>query len=217
MTIIDKIRQHETEILTEETPGRLVQCPKCGIKASTFKKHAQRKRFVYVIVRNVVNQILTLLVRWRCSNCRGTFTRYPDFLLPYKRYAKDHILSLSSEYLEHENTSYRKVVECEGKVLLHKKEDEEISDMQLEGSTVWKWVSFLGNLTSVVHEALQLIRAKSPGSEIFRKLFPVYPKKYRSQRRRKTLQSGTFHLRIEQEHRNIFGVSIFHPVGNSHL
>ncbi|MCP4991028.1 MAG: hypothetical protein GY928_34760 [Colwellia sp.] len=217
MSIIEKIRQQETKILTEETPGGLIQCPKCNTKTSIFKRHTQRKRFVYVIVRNVVNQILTLLVRWRCSNCKGTFTRYPDYLLPYKRYAKDHILSLSREYLENENTSYRKVVECEEKVFLHQKEGEDLSDMQLEGSTVWKWVSFLGKLTSVVHEALQLIRAKSPGSEIFRKMFPVYPRKYISQRRRKILQSGIFHIRIEQEHRNIFGASIFHPVGNSHL
>ena len=70
----------------------LPSCRHCNTSSKDFKRHEARQRQFYVISENIVNVILGLLIRWKCSGCDITFTDYPEFAVPYKRYTVDRYI-----------------------------------------------------------------------------------------------------------------------------
>jgi len=81
-------------------PFDLKTCPICKEAPDYFKPHDCRKRVFLVIVEWVVQKIESVLGRWKCPLCNHTFTYYPNFAIPYKRYVKDNILTQVSHFKE---------------------------------------------------------------------------------------------------------------------
>ena len=84
-----------------------------------------------------------------------------------------------------------------------------IDERYFEGSTVWRWLSFIGSLRHTLNNALNLIRQKSPASSIFRQIYPIHPKKYRSDKRKNILQRSMRLFYAEDEFQRLFKISIF--------
>lgn len=117
-----------------------------------------------------------VLVRWKCSLCKKTFTVYPDFVLPHKRYVRSDVLGLSEKYLEDSKLSY------DG-LLWNGTSRTGYLDNQnrfLWPSTIRRWVIWLGSQEDYLRKALDLLRQKCPSTKVFRQVFLIPPHKYKS-------------------------------------
>ncbi len=204
MTILEKIKAHEQEVLSTKHPTALNTCPICKEVHKSFNAHQKRKRLFLIIMGNIVKEIWSLLGRWKCLICRSTFTYYPDFAIPHKRYVKEKVLELSQRYVEDDNTSYREVASNDGTPIVY-----ETGERYFEHTTVWKWVGHIGSLEQILSRGLELIREKDPSSKIFRQIHPINPRKYRSEERRKLLARCMRMFIIEGEFKKVFKASIF--------
>ena len=159
---------------------------------------------------------MSLITRWKCPLCGQTFTVYPEFALPYKRYLRDTILEKSTQYIEDDlpekgkRVSYRRLVK-ENKMALGYASTEtgNIDERQLAPSTAHRWLSTLSCLSNTIRKGQELIKQKSSTSTIFRKILPVTSVKYRSTKRKKALQDCRKLLHVNEEYQKIFGPSIF--------
>lgn len=194
------------EVLSKKQPPQLCTCPNCNGEPKYFNHHSFRQRIFLVIIEGFVNKVYSYVSRWKCPVCGKTFTYYPEFLLPYKRYLKDDIIRLSQKYVEDDNTTYRKIVTHEGASIVYHG-----SESYFEGSTVWRWLSFTGSLVTPLSNGLNLIKQKSPESGIFRKIRPINFKKYRSEYRKNILSNALRVFICEEKLRTLFGTSIFSP------
>ncbi|MCP4911591.1 MAG: hypothetical protein GY909_00620 [Oligoflexia bacterium] len=204
MSIIEKIKAHEQEVRATKYPPDSHICPNCKEAHKSFKPHQKRNRLFLVIIGNIVNKIRSLLGRWRCLICGATFTYYPDFAIPCKRYVKEKVLELSRKYVEDDDTSYRKVASNNRFPIVH-----ETGEHYFDHTTVWRWVGYIGSLEQRLSRALKLIREKEPSSKIFRQIHPVNPRKYRSKGRRKLLDRCMRLFILEREFKKVFNASNF--------
>lgn len=204
MTILEKIKAHEQEVLSTKYPPDLNICPHCKEVHKSFKPHHKRNRLFLIIIGNIVREIRSLLGRWKCLICRSTFTYYPDFAIPHKRYVKEKVLELSQRYVEDDNTSYREVASNDGTSIVY-----ETGERYFEHTTVWRWVGYIGSLEQRLSKGLKLIREKDPSSRIFRQIHPINPRKYRSEGRRKLLARCMRLFILEREFKKVFKASIF--------
>lgn len=202
MDIVEKIHEHEKDFLTKQTPSL---CPKCKSTHGDFTLHERRRRLFYVIIDSLVHTIESFLGRWKCSLCKKTFTSYPEYALPYKRYVKDHCLSFSRAYLEDDTETYLSVSSAIG----YTTPTQEIDDRMLAGSTVWRWLRFFGSLKNTLHNAFDLIRQASPDSWVFRQISPIHPRKYQSNERKIILQHALRLFTAEVAYHRFFGFSFF--------
>ncbi len=185
-------------------------CLQCGRRPESFRLHDRRKRIFLVIIDRLVHEILCFLPRWKCPLCGRTFTTYPAFALPRKRYVRRDVLRFSGEYVDDDRTTYRRAATEDGlAVFYHGGEDGAIDDRQFAHTTLYRWFPFLGSLKRTARDALRLIREKTPGSGIFRKILPVPAWKYRSDERRQVLFHSRRLLQIEAEFRALFAGSLF--------
>lgn len=203
--------QHYTESVRNGTlTCDLERCPRCGKRPSGFTRHDQRRRTFLVVVARIVHKVHSALTRWKCSRCGKPFTLYPSFALPHKRYVRNTVLEKATRYVEDDAATYRRVVkEPSGSVGYAKTPEGAIDERQLAPSTVHRWLTSLSALTDTLHEALRLIKARFPGSRIFRTIVPIAPWKYRSERRRLQLLSCRRLLQADREYRILFGPSVF--------
>ena len=204
MSILDKIKAHEQEVLSAKYPSALNICPHCKEAHRSFKAHHKRNRLFLIIIGNIVKEIWSLLGRWRCLICGSTFTYYPDFATPHKRYVQEKVLELSREYTEDDNTSYREVASNDGTPIVYEREER-----YFEHTSVWRWVGYIGSLEETLSKGLKLIREKDPSSKIFRQIRPVNPRRCRSEGRRKLLERCRRMFILEGEFRKVFKASIF--------
>jgi len=209
MNSIEEIKAHKKEILSGTLPADLQMCPKCKEYHHDFILHERRRRLFLVIVEDLVHRVWSLLARWKCGLCGSTFTGYPSFAIPYKRYTVQNILEFSQHYVETPSMTYQKVVQHEKTAIGHSGDEAAQVGRQFTGSTVWRWLGLLGTLSRTVRTALHLIRQSSPASGIFRTLHPVHPRKYRSTERKNILQQSLRFFDTESEYRSLFGVSFF--------
>jgi len=221
LSLIEKIKAHEKEIISGKTLEGLHQCPKCQGIPQSFDSHGIRMRMFLVIKGAFVHQIESFLSRWKCPLCMSTFTYYPEFALPFKRYLKDSLLPIARNYLEEDNYTYRQVVlhEHSGAAIGYtpSQEEEHIDERQLPGSTIWRWLSFIGSLKQRLSHSLNLIREESPESTIFRKIFPVHPKKYKSEERKILLGFCQRFFAAHDEFVRLFERSIFPRFATGYL
>ena len=68
------IQQHSDDIISGKIPEPEECCPRCFSKPATFKLHECRKRAFRYIAGHFVKVLITLLARWKCSDCGKTFT-----------------------------------------------------------------------------------------------------------------------------------------------
>lgn len=208
LPILEEIQRYTCAVAKKEVHCDLESCPRCG-KRSSFKLHDRRERTYLVRLERLVKTVLSLLSRWKCVRCGETFTLYPDFALPGKRYLKDEILERSRRYVEEEGESYRSAVKVSGLGIFHEGQDGEIDERSLAHTTLYHWLALSAALKTTAREALRLLREKSPRSRIFREIRPIAPWKYRSEKRRELLGETRRLLLAEGEYRALFGLSIF--------
>lgn len=209
MSIIQQIKAHEQELFSKKIPSDLKTCPNCKETPDYFQLHYCKKRLFLVIVEGSVQKIWSFLGRWKCSLCGRSFIYYPDFAIPYKRYVKNNIIELAQLYVENDKVTYQEAVTNNGLAIGYDSEADLIDERQLVGSTVWRWLAWIGSLNHVVSKGLDIIRQKLPSSEIFRQIHPIHPKKYRSNERRKLLSQSLILFMAEKILKNLSNWSIF--------
>ena len=193
---------HENSIVTNQTPHF---CPKCKGTHDDFKLHECRHRLFYVVIDSLVHTVESFLARWKCFLCRATFTAYPEYALPYKRYVKDFCVFLDGEYLEKDAATYKNITSTIG----YTTQTQKIDERKLVGSTVWRWLGFFGSLKDTLRNAFDIIRQAAPNSTVFRQMSPIHPKKYRSEERKIVLEQAFQLFTADAEFQDILGHSIF--------
>jgi hypothetical protein len=162
------------------------------------------------VIERVVHSTWCWLTRWKCPLCGKTFTIYPPFALPRKRYVAEIVSALSQRYVVEDSATYRSAVRVDGMPVFHAGEEARPPGTRiLEHSTLHRWIPFFAELARVRREALKLIRAAAPASGVFRRIAPVTPWKYRSPQRRTILQDARQLFVAAREYAAIFGASIF--------
>ena len=138
--------------------------------------------------------------------------RLPPFALPHKRFVTEVVQDRSQAFLGTDQ-SYRHTVRTQGRALVYDdRQDEALArdGAALSHSTVWRWVSWLGDgLQRTFREARRLIRAKDPRSPLHRQDWSVSSAKYRSEPRRETLERTLQALVVTEVFQNLFGKAIF--------
>jgi len=209
-TILDEIKTHNARIMEGRSRCNLTACPKCGDIPESFKLHEVRARRFRVVEGRAMLKVDSFMCRWKCPLCGRTSIDYPSFALPYKRYAKDTVLSFSAHYAQEDRSTYRDTGHIDGLGRRHDSTRAENTDeRQIAPSTIHRWISFLSSLPGTLREACRLIGEKSPASGIFRRMAPLLARKYRSDERRKQLDICLRLLLSEIEYRRLFKVSIF--------
>ena len=140
------IQQHLDDIISGKIPKPKECCPRCFSNPGTFKLHECRKRAFRCIAGNFVKVLITLLARWKCSECGKTFTFYPSFAVPHKRYTKNDILNLSSKYIEDKKQTCYTAVTHAGSPIGYQEENEKYVDHFLAPSTLWRWIKWSGDI-----------------------------------------------------------------------
>ncbi len=194
----------------------LDMCPFCKRTPDAFKRHDCRNRSFLLIIDGLVHKVKSYITRWRCPFCGHSFTVYPEFALPYKRYVRYVILEKSTQYIEaglsvkEKKVTYRSLAK-ENKMAIGYActESGHIDERQFAHSTIHRWLSTLSCFTNTLNRARQLIKQKSPSSTIFRNIIPISPKKYRSNKRKEELQICRQLLLVDREYRKLFGPSVF--------
>lgn len=204
--------EQEIQIYTEKVEKRQIGCdldgcPRCEGHPDFFKIHDVRERTFLVVVERLVRTILSLLLRWKCPLCGKTFTDYPPFALRCKRYVRRTVVESGRRYVEEDRMTYREGVLKHGLPIFRDCDEREIDDRALAPSSLHRWITSLGSLAETLRAALGLLGSK--GSGIFRKVFPVSPRKYRTEGRKAILEDCLRLLLAEEEYRSLFGVSIF--------
>jgi hypothetical protein len=130
--------------------------------------------------------------------------------LPRKRFVKQPVLAKASEYLGADD-SYRKTVNHKGMPIMY--DDRTPAGLEKAGglapSTVWRWLSWLGEMTGTLRAAWGLIREKEPNSTLHRQPWAVASWKYRSLKRQQTLQQAMQLLAADRVCEGLFGEGIF--------
>jgi hypothetical protein len=181
-------------------------CPRCQARPKRFWRHGTRLR-LFLVFAEVVVRVWSYLPRWKCPACKHTFTQYPPFALPFKRYALPFIRERVVAYVTDEALTYAKGVEEEGMSICHEDPGE---GRKLWPSTLWRWVSTLGGFPETVRRALDLIKQKDPSSVLFRALGErqFRGEKFRSQARKGVLQRCRELLLVEPVYAESFGARI---------
>jgi hypothetical protein len=203
--------QHHTERVLRKEGQPQGNCPHCQEHPDRFRLHDRRRRTFLVVIARAVYRALSLLSRWKCPLCRRTFTLYPPFALPWKRYVREFLFERGCNYLLRDELSYRRAIEVEGMPVFYDGpgEDGRIDERSLSHSTLHRWLSTIGALVETLRAALSLIRSKSATSDLFRRLFALAPSKYRSEDRKQSLDRALRLFETEAEYRALFARSIF--------
>lgn len=201
---IEEIEAYNNRVRRNLISCNLNNCPCCAVAPEEFKRHEARERQFYVIVEQVIKVVIGLLLRWKCPGCGKTFTGYPEFALPYKRYTVSTILKFSAFYTEDEQISYREV----NKKMPVAYPDSEI---QMGHSTIHRWITDIGNSTEIIRNSIDMILQADPLSSICRDIADLFvpSKKYRTPERYKLLFYCRQFLIIQNLFRQNFKVQIF--------
>lgn len=208
--MLEQIEAYNQKVRRNLIPCILPPCPRCSVDADQFKRHELRKRQFNVVVEQVIHTVKGLLIRWICPGCQKTFSQYPDFAIPYKRYVLPNILEYAERYIESEKMSYAKVLAKWAAGYQRFDGDE----TQLFPSTIHRWLTTLGGLSQMLAKAQQLIRQKDPSAAVTRHLSQliVSGKKFTTDTRRRILVRCRQILFVERRFRDILHVSIFPKV-----
>jgi len=192
-------------------------CIKCQGKPDSFKLHECRKRSFRFIAECFVYIVMSFLVRWKCPICKATFTDYPPFALPFKRYVVSDIEQLCSSYLDDPSATYRKCVSHEKSAIAYHSDHNAIDERQLSHSSLWRWVTFFGNMHERLASSLDLIHQKCPDPVFTRSLFmnPISRHKFHSQVRKIILQTAQNFLISQTLFETIFGTYCFPRFGTA--
>ena len=207
-SVVDAIQRHEDRVFHGAPyADRCIRCE----QNSGFSCHERRKRTVRVIVDATVQVFHIVLARLRCLHCRRVFVDYPDFLLPYRRYASDCLLPLARQYLEQDETSYQQAVTENGRVIgyVTPPNRERIDERALHRSTLWRFVQFLGLQIAGLEMGMRLLDDQDPIHATHRFTGAVAPRKFRSERRQQTLRTARRLLKLIDRWNQVFTERFF--------
>ena len=209
--VLAAIAAHTQAVEFGAVQCHLELCPKCGVRPGSFKLHATRQRQFLVIVDRLIQRVVSALTRWKCPCCGKTFTLYPEFALPSKRYVLQDICRLGRQYVSEDGVSYGRGVQVDRMAVCYDAggQGRPIDDRVLRGSTLHRWVGFFGALKETLQQAWRLIRAKSPACDVFRRSHIMPCWKYRSEHRREVLQTCGRLLETDRAYQILFDVSVF--------
>jgi len=191
-------------------PDGLPPCPRCHLESSFFKDHAHRDRKFLIIVDMVVQIVLSALLRFKCPGCSKTFTYYPDFALPYKRYTRQTVTHFSKFYVQNPDVTYQTATIVDRSVPGYPDGEQSLSP-----STIHRFITSLSRLIPSTQKAMDLIAQESPASAICRDeaQLTVPPQKYRSTTRKGILVQCLKFFAIESLFHPTFHNSIFTELG----
>ena len=204
---LEDIKAHQQKIEKGKiTPHNLPPCPRCHVDSGYFKVHAFRERWFLMIVDMFVKKAACPLVRFRCPGCGKTFTAYPDFAVPYKRYTRQSVMGFCARYVENDEMTYRKATMIDGSVPGYPQ-----SDATLAPSTIHRWITTFGRFSETCRTALGLLLQENPVSGICRDLglLTVPRRKHTTDRRKKQLVGCRRLVGIEAFFQVAFKTSIF--------
>jgi len=201
------INKYTSQVKNNEVLCNLPDCPCCKTASILFKRHELKERQFNIIENMIVHIVIGLIIRWKCPGCNKTFTQYPWFAVPYKRYTIPTIIDLCWQYLENALLSYRKLVE----VLCPVEYKYKSGGMFLHHSTIYHWITTIGCYSVIIRESQRLILEADPSSSIVRVLstISVFGRKYKNSIRKINLINSKKLICLEKVYSGIFGVSIF--------
>jgi hypothetical protein len=224
--MLDEIQRYTQSVENGTFACRLDACPCCEGHPEGFTRHDRRRRIFLVILERIIKKIFSFLTRWKCPLCGHTFTVYPPFALRHKRYVRQTVLELGARYVIEdggtrpqsgarrtpERMTYRKAVTEDRMPIFHETTGEGADEDRvpvLNHSTLHRWLTSLSKLARTLSAALRLIREKDSTSDVFRRLFPIHPLKFRSEARRKELQICQRLFEAAEEYERLFVASLF--------
>lgn len=139
------IQRHTDSITSGNIPKPKECCPRCFSKPKKFKLHECRKRTFRYITGNLVKVLITFLPRWKCAKCGKTYTSYPAFAAPNKRYTINDITNFRNKLIENDNQTIYTAATCKGLPIGYQEENEKNVDHFLAPSTVWRWMHWSGD------------------------------------------------------------------------
>ena len=169
-------------------------CPCCHGVPKRFARNGTRERVFLVLTEEMVCRTTGHLARWKCPLCKKTFTVYPDFALPYKRYTRQEIIGLCERYLNLEWTTYRDAVSDNGMPLFYPEKeadpswwknaseddvDPDTDAPALSHTALYRWLTTLASLDCVNPTSTETLPSAGP----------VSPNKFRSEERRQILEA----------------------------
>jgi hypothetical protein len=203
--VVCAVRAYGEDVLHDRVQCSLRRCPRCGCKRKEkffFRRHAIRYRFLFIVVGRMIYRIKVSLIRWKCPACECTFTDYPSFAIPHKRYSFSQMRERARQYILDNRVSYRKGVATSALPLFHangniacagmseqEKQSEEIHTMA--HSTLYHWVTTLGCSKYNSQDASCPTGYKNHNPEQPREpvAFVISPRKYRKRARKRVLEA----------------------------
>jgi transposase-like protein len=210
LATVSQIENYTEKVRRGQNPCGLPPCSRCQVKSDDFSRHEKRRRKFFVSVEQIVQVVIGMLCRWKCPGCGKTFTDYPEFALPYKRYTLPTIMSFTHRYVNDEPMTYRKLVKEEA-LGYENSATGDINERQLAHSTIFRWITTLGSFPKIIRKGQDLINQANPASTICRDLagLAVSIKKYLSIERKKLLRDCRQILHLEVFYQLTFETSIF--------
>jgi len=169
-------------------------CPCCFSEQAIFKQHDCRTRELRYIMTFWVKTFLLTLFRWKCSVCKETFTVYPKFLLPYKRFITPSMLLLCQHYINMGEATYRDIAHPEKSHYAY----ESNSSRELSHVSIWNWFKGLLPVVKNAHELMLLLFRAKPDNSLHRDVIPINPHKYQSEKRKICLEQVELVLRVAE-------------------
>ena len=205
-TLLQLVQEYTGLVIEGSIGCPFTVCIACWREPVVFKRHDTRYRIFYVITNNGILRAISMVTRWKCTLCKRTFTGYPEFALPYKRYLLPDMVDLAANYLEDDRQTYRRAVLRNNAEIYHKCSDGRECGSPLAHTTLHRWIGTLGKMRQTVAKALDYIKQKCPQSNIFREVatLVVHPRKYRSLKRKDLLVRCRTLLRVQDEFVRVF-------------
>lgn len=170
-----------------------------------------RGHFWNVSEGNTVHHVLGAISRWCCPLCGETFTYWPEFAIPYKRYTRQEIEERVRRYVEDEARTYEEAASENGRPIIHEvgpggppvrmappvrgMKDEPLPS-SLARSTVWRWVGILGKQEAELREAMAIVSRMDPNVELHRVVLVIRPAKFRLPEREGMIKTAAWFLRV---------------------
>ena len=210
-SLLEEIEAYTRAVLQGKLACGIDDCPRCSARPGCFTRHALRPRVFLAVVGGWVRRMASFVTRYRCPVCGATFTDYPAFARPRRRYVTATILDRAGRYLHEDAATYRDVVATEGgrptfygapAEMAAAGAEPAIDDRALAPSTVWRWMAWLAALERWVGAAKRLIREAS--SRPFHRAWAVAPRKARTPDRKRLLDRAGELVHVEALFRAVF-------------
>lgn len=181
---IEEIKAYQSQVEKDKiTSEGLPPCPDCLLEPLFFKIHSYRERRFLLIIEMLVKSVFCSLVRFRCTGCGKTFTQYPEFAMPYKRYTRKTIEHFSAAYVKDDQKTYETAAITDEGVPGYQS-----SRKVLAASTIYHWITTLTQLiTSSGQDAFTKIFHKAGSHFYNRPDFAITKRKYRTAERKRCL------------------------------